>query len=71
MTHTEHPLFAAVDEWAHCAREITDGDPWTGFNCGEIETLADVLRAAGHHDTAAFIVRRHREDDDEGDNENH
>ncbi|QDQ99486.1 hypothetical protein FO059_17965 (plasmid) [Tomitella fengzijianii] len=66
-----HPLHAAVDEWAHCADQITDGNLWTGFNCGEIETLAAVFRTAGHDDTAAFIVRMHREDDDEGDNENH
>jgi hypothetical protein len=45
----------------------TAGDVAATLNCGEVDALADLLRAAGATDTAALWIERHVEGDEEGD----
>jgi hypothetical protein len=45
----------------------TAGDVAATLNCGEVDALADLLRAAGATDTAALWIERHAENDEEGD----
>jgi hypothetical protein len=45
----------------------TAGDVAATLNCGEVDALADLLRAAGAIDTAALWIERHAESDEEGD----
>lgn len=55
------------------AQAVVDLDPgcWydqaTAFTCTEADALADLLRAAGHTNTAAVFIEAHAEGDDEGD----
>ena len=45
----------------------TAGDVAATLNCGEVDALADLLRAAGATDTATLWIERHAESDEEGD----
>jgi hypothetical protein len=46
---------------------IDNGGTWGSFTCTEIETLAEVFRAAGREDVADFIISEHAETDEDGD----
>jgi len=54
--------FAEV--WSDSAVLIDIGG---ALNCREADTLADLLRAAGHGGAAALLIAAHAYDDDEGD----
>lgn len=45
----------------------TAGDVAATLNCGEVDALADLLRAAGATDMAELWIERHAEGDEEGD----
>ncbi|WP_440711648.1 hypothetical protein [Herbiconiux sp. YIM B11900] len=45
----------------------TAGDVAATLNCGEVDALADLLRAAGATDRATLWIERHAEGDEEGD----
>lgn len=57
-------LTDAVAVMAERMAAMDTDDVWLHFTCGEIEAVADVLRAAGHDDVAAFIVSEHAIHDD-------
>jgi len=57
----------AIDAMAERLAGIDTGEVFSSFTCGEIESVAQVLRVAGHDDTADFIIREHALGDDEGD----
>ncbi|MFG1602862.1 hypothetical protein [Actinoplanes sp. NPDC049265] len=63
-------LVEAVETMAEQLNGIDVGDVFGGFTCSELDSIARVLKIAGHAGTAAFIVMRHAESDefpDDGD----
>lgn len=60
-------LAYALTRWVQTVAGGTMDGPWDKFNCVEIETWAELLRAVGRDDLATAIVDVHAEDDDEGD----
>lgn len=58
-----HILRAAITEMASCLDDIAPG-VYAGFNCGELDSIAQVLAVAGHEGTAALVIARHAEHDE-------
>lgn len=67
ITAGEGALLAAMK----AAEMLADGeiasDIATSFNCGEVEILAEFLRACGFDDAASHWIDDHSEGDDCGD----
>jgi hypothetical protein len=62
------PIDAAVlERFVAAFTWDTAGDVAATLNCGEVDALADLLRAAGAAGTAALWIERHAEGDAEGD----
>lgn len=66
-----HELYAsltsAVDAMAEALSSDLMEDVWTSLSCAEVDSIAEVLRLAGHLEVAGSIIDQHAEGDEEGD----
>ena len=60
-------LLNAIDTMADRLSEVDTGEVFGNFTCDELDSIAEVLRAAGRDDVADFIIEEHASADDEGD----
>ncbi|MDQ1113950.1 hypothetical protein QE418_003398 [Microbacterium testaceum] len=65
------PVLGAVHVLASIALGMYDAESLGGLQCVEVEAIADVLRAAGHDESAATIVEAHAHGDDDEHDEHH
>lgn len=56
---TTSDLIQAVERFAEIATNMRDYGIWDHLQCIEVEAIADILRAAGHPEIGAEIVRLH------------
>ena len=56
-----------IDDMADKLMTCDTGDVWPAMTCGEVESIAKVLRTAGRDDAADFILAEHSVSDEEDD----
>lgn len=65
-------VLAAVDTLIQVTSDMThDCEPWTAFNCSEVEAIVGVIHAAGRPELASIIIELHAHGDDDPDDEHH